>query len=182
MIKLLAKPDALALNVLDKLGVRFVAASLYDAFRVVRFLVHENLISFPQIIPDQSTNNLYPVELFLKAGEELGSKIKNMSAEQVDQFFNQYLEKHRDEGAFFKKENLFSGGDYQFIKFICRKMVQVEVPGGKGTFSFFYPFEVQIMDQTAHQKFLSGPSAHQAYKKRQRLAARHRLFPDVENP
>jgi len=182
VIKLLAKPDALALNVLDKLGVRFVTKSLFDVFLVVRFLVKENLISFPQIIPDQSTNNLYPVELFLKACEELLPQAKKMDAEQMDQFLKDYLEAHKDEGSFFKKENLFSGGDYQFIKFISRKLVRVEVPGGKGTFSFFYPFEVQIMDQSAHQKILSGPSAHQAYKKRQRMAARHRLFPDVENP
>jgi uncharacterized protein (TIGR04552 family) len=38
------------------------------------------------------------------------------------------------------------------------------------------------MDQVSHQKILSGPATHQAYKKRQRMAARHRLFPDVENP
>ncbi len=35
------------------------------------------------------------------------------------------------------------------------------------------------MDQSAHQKILSGPSEHQAYKERQRTAARKRLFPDM---
>jgi uncharacterized protein (TIGR04552 family) len=182
VIKLLAKPDALALNVLDKLGVRFIATSLFDVFRVVRFLIHENLVSFPQIIPDQSSNNLYPVEIFLQGCEEILPRVKNMSNEEVNHFLQEYLEKHRNEGAFLRKENVFSGGDYQFIKFISRKFIRVEGPSGRGNFSFFYPFEVQIMDQSAHQKILSGPSAHQAYKKRQRLAARHRLFPDVENP
>jgi uncharacterized protein (TIGR04552 family) len=182
VIKLLAKPDALALNVLDKLGVRFIAHSLYDCFRVTRFLIEENLVSFPQIIPDQSSNNLYPVDLFLKACQQILNQKKNLTAEEVNSFLDEYLQTHKDEAGFIRKENLYSGGDYRFIKFISRKLIHVDVPGGKGTFSFFYPFEVQIMDQTAHQKILSGPSAHQAYKKRQRMAARQRLFPDVENP
>ncbi|MEQ1723681.1 MAG: TIGR04552 family protein, partial [Pseudobdellovibrio sp.] len=74
VIKLLAKPDALAVKVFDKLGIRFVTKSVFDSFQVIRFLVEENLISFPQIMPDQSSNNMYPVEEFLAVCEKLRLK------------------------------------------------------------------------------------------------------------
>ncbi|MEZ0392827.1 MAG: TIGR04552 family protein [Pseudobdellovibrionaceae bacterium] len=178
VIKLLAKPQALAMSVFDKLGVRFITHSMMDTFRVVRFLVDENLISFPHIMPDQSSNNLFPVDLFIRACSELENKEKALSDSEVQGFFARYLERNKDEAEFFRKENAFSGQDYKFIKFISRKLIRIAVDGQKSEFSFFYPFEVQIVDQEAHSKILSGPSDHQAYKERQRQAARKRLFPE----
>jgi len=179
VIKLLAKPHALAMSIFDKLGVRIVTKSMFDTFRVVRFLVEENLISFPHIMPDQSSNNLFPVDLFIRACLELNPKASQMGEEEIDQFFTSFLDKNKNEAEFFRKENTFSGQDYKFIKFIARKLIRVSVPGEKSEFSFFYPFEVQIVDQVSHAQILSGPSDHQAYKERQRLAARKRLFPEL---
>lgn len=178
VIKLLAKPQALAMSVFDKLGVRFVTHSLFDTFRVVRFLVEENLISFPHIMPDQSSNNLFPVDLFIQATEKLVKAGSNPSESEINDFFFRFLDEHREKGEFFKKENAFSGQELKFIKFISRKLIRIQVPGDKSEFSFFYPFEVQIVDQDSHLKILSGPSEHQAYKERQRTAARLRLFPE----
>jgi len=179
VIKLLAKPDALAMRVFDKLGVRFVTRSMFDTFRVVRFLVEEGLISFAHIMPDQSSNNLYPVGLFLKAAAELAPKAHEYSDEQINRFFIDYLEKNRDQADFLRKENLFSGEDYRFIKFIARKLIRIEIPGATNKFSFFYPYEVQIVDQESHSKINSGPSHHLAYKERQQQAARIRLLPEL---
>jgi uncharacterized protein (TIGR04562 family) len=179
VIKLLAKPSALALNVFDKLGLRFVTHSMFDTFKVVRFLVEENLVSFPHIIPDQSTNSLYPVDIFLKTCEDLSSKIKGITDSQIAGAFEKALREQPDHEGFFKKDNHFSGEDYRFIKFISRRLIQIKTPAG--SFSFFYPFEVQIMDKVSHDKILSGPSKHQAYKERQRLAARSRILPETAN-
>jgi uncharacterized protein (TIGR04562 family) len=179
VIKLLAKPNALAMSVFDKLGVRFVTHSMFDTFQVVRFLVEENLISYPHIMPDQSTNNLFPVDMFLNAAVELKKNTARLTEDEIAQFFLQYLEKNIEGAEFLRKENAYSGADHKFIKFISRKLIQVQVPGQKETFSFFYPFEVQIIDREAHAKVMSGPSEHQAYKERQRQAARKRLFPEL---
>lgn len=178
VIKLLAKPDALAMKIFDKLGVRFVTRNLFDTFQVVRFLVQENVISFPHIMPDQSSNNLYPVDLFMSVCEDLSQRSGVLDEESIQAAFDLKLAEQGDNVKFLRKENFFSGEDYRFIKFIARKLIQIKPTGGKEAFSFFYPFEVQIMDQSAHQKILSGPSEHQAYKERQRLAARRRLFPE----
>ncbi|MDX9732127.1 MAG: TIGR04552 family protein [Bdellovibrionales bacterium] len=71
VIKLLARPERVALTLLDKLGVRFVTKSVYDSFRVVRFLMNAHIVSFPHIIPDQSVNTLFPLNIFLESREEL---------------------------------------------------------------------------------------------------------------
>src|SRR5690606_20550398 len=49
--KLLAKPDEVAFGLLDKIGVRFVTETLFDVFRVMRFLVENHVISPANIIP-----------------------------------------------------------------------------------------------------------------------------------
>lgn len=179
VIKLLAKPDALAMKIFDKLGVRFITRNLFDTFQVVRFLIRENVISFPHIMPDQSSNNLYPVNLFMEVCDDLSHRLDTLDEKSIQAAFDQKMLEQGENVKFLRKENFFSGEDYRFIKFISRKLIHVKPLGGKEEFSFFYPFEVQIMDQSAHQKILSGPSEHQAYKERQRMAARKRLFPDL---
>jgi uncharacterized protein (TIGR04562 family) len=165
------------MKIFDKLGVRFITRNLFDTFQVVRLLVSENIISFPHIMPDQSSNNLFPVELFMEVCEELASKHEVFGEVQIQEAFDRKLHEKGEAVKFLRKENSFSGEDYKFIKFISRKLIHVTPNGEKDPFSFFYPFEVQIMDQAAHQKILSGPSEHQAYKDRQIAAARKRLFP-----
>lgn len=173
--KLLAKPDAYAMSVFDKLGVRFVTHSLFDTFRVMRFLMEENLISFPHVMPDQSSNNLYPVDLFVEVCQKMAMRPEPCTDDELERKFASALEERSGDVAFIRKENSFSGQDYRFIKFISRRLVRI--PGG---LVFFYPYEVQLMDARAHQKILSGPSHHQAYKERQRAAARDRLFPQTD--
>ncbi|KYG65390.1 TIGR04552 family protein [Bdellovibrio bacteriovorus] len=179
VIKLLAKPDALAMKIFDKLGVRFITRNLFDTFQVVRFLVKENVISFPHIMPDQSSNNLYPVNVFMEVCDDLSHRLDTLDEQSIQAAFDQKLSEMGDNVQYLRKENFFSGADYKFIKFISRKLIHIKPQGSQEAFSFFYPFEVQIMDQSAHERILSGPSEHQAYKERQRTAARKRLFPEM---
>lgn len=182
VIKLLAKPDALAVKIFDKLGVRFVTKSIFDSFQVIRFLIEENLISYPQIVPDQSSNNMYPVEEFIAVCEKLKSKHAaehKLSSEKIDRLLASKIKTNQN--AFlglFRKENPYSSADFQYIKFISRQLIKIE--GGKGgkPFSFFYPFEVQILNESAYKKIQSGESEHSAYKSRQIKAAVTRLFPE----
>lgn len=176
VIKLLAKPDALAMKVFDKLGVRFITKSLFDSFQVIRFLVEENLINFAHIMPDQSSNNLYPVDLFLQMCDWVQHNEPRSEGEDLDKLFEKAFLDGGDQLKLFRKTNSQSSEDFRFIKFITRKLIQVS--SGAEAFSFFYPFEIQIMDKKAHEKILSGPTMHDAYKERQRLTARKRVFPE----
>jgi uncharacterized protein (TIGR04562 family) len=182
VIKLLAKPDALAMKVFDKIGIRFITKSVFDSFQVIRFLVEENLISFPQIMPDQSSNNMYPVDQFMAVCQKLQKKHgheQKLSSEKIDRLLMSKLK--ANQSAFlglFRKENPFSSEDFKYIKFISRKLIQVQSGGSGKNFSFFYPFEVQILNESAFKKMQSGDSEHTAYKNRQIDAAVKRLFPE----
>lgn len=186
VIKLLAKPDALAVKVYDKIGVRIVTPTIFDSFQVIRYLVEANLISFPHIMPDQSSNNMYPVEEFLQVCEHLERKHGKdfmMDSEKVDRLLRQQLRVSSNPLIkLFRKENPYSSIDFRYIKFICRKLIKIapglNSSGGQNTkeFSFFYPFEVQIMDQQAYEKMQTGDTDHEAYKNRQIQAARKRIL------
>jgi uncharacterized protein (TIGR04552 family) len=182
VIKLLAKPDALAMKVFDKLGVRFITQSLFDSFQVIRFMVEENLINFAHIIPDQSSNNLFPVDLFLEVCEWVTRNSPDSKGDELSSVFDKALDQAGDKAKMFRKINEQSAEDFRFIKFITRKLIHINLPG-REPFTFFYPFEIQIMDKKSHEMATSGPSEHEAYKERQRQTARRRVLPDVqENP
>ncbi len=175
VIKLLARRDALAMRIFDKIGVRFVTKTMFDSFQVIRFLVNENMLSFPHILPDQSSNNLYPVELFLTVCRNLEKENIRDEAE-IQKIFERELEAQGNE-ALFRKFNEQSSRDFRFIKFITRKLIRIIPDGNRPEFGFFYPFEIQILDESCYQQIQSGPSEHQAYKDRQKTAACERLFP-----
>ncbi|MGZ3723788.1 MAG: hypothetical protein ACXVA9_12685, partial [Bdellovibrionales bacterium] len=65
-------------------------------------------------------------------------------------------------------------------KFITRQLVRVTHPETGKSFSFFYPYEVQILDYEHYVRSLTGPASHDEYKSRQRSRARQRVFADRE--
>lgn len=173
--KLLAKPDEVAFGLLDKIGVRFVTASLFDTFRVLRFLVRNHVISPANVIPNQSNNTLYPVNLFLDVVESL-PRTSEMPAADIDQMLMARLERDGAKARFLEKHNTFTSRDYRFIKFITRQLVRVNDPNTQKSFSFFYPYEVQVMDYDHYLRSLSGPASHEEYKARQKARARERVL------
>jgi uncharacterized protein (TIGR04562 family) len=173
--KLLARPDEVAFGLLDKIGVRFVTASLFDVFRVMRFLVENHVVSPANVIPNQSNNTLFPVNLFLEVIETL-PRVSEVSTAELDKILNARLEKEAARARFLEKPNKFTSRDYRFIKFITRQLVRVTPPDTQKSFSFFYPYEVQILDYDHYLRTLSGPASHDEYKARQRARARERVL------
>ncbi len=176
--KLLAKPDEVAFGLLDKIGVRFVTANLFDAFRVMRFLVGNHVVSPANVIPNQSNNTLYPVNLFLDVMEGL-PKLADMEIGELDELLRERLAKNNANAKFLEKHNMFTSRDYRFIKFITRQLVRVTHPETQKSFSFFYPYEVQILDYEHYLLSLTGPASHDEYKARQRKRARDRVFAEI---
>lgn len=181
VVKLLARPEKVALTLLDKLGVRFVTRTVFDSFRVIRFLIDNNIVSFPHIIPDQSNNTLYPINIFQEVMEELQRREARgveMTQEKVQDLLRERLEASRARAEYREKTNEFSGPEYRFIKFINRKLITVGIGPGEQqrAFRFFYPFEIQVMDHETWVRNLSGPMAHDEYKNRQRRKARDRVL------
>lgn len=184
VVKLLARPEKVALTLLDKLGVRFVTRTVYDSFRVIRFLVEKHIVSYPHIIPDQSNNTLFPLNVFMEVMRELEADPNSKALEpaEIEERLQKRLEQARerteDGAGYLEKFNEFSGDDYRFVKFINRKLVGVTVGEDerRQKFRFFYPYEIQVMDYDTYVTNLSGPMAHDEYKARQRKRARERVL------
>src|SRR6185369_11232257 len=119
--KLLAKPDEVAFGLLDKIGVRFVTGNLFDVFRVMRFLVQNHVVSPANVIPNQSNNTLYPVNLFLDVMEGL-PQMAEMEGADLDKLLMDRLERDIGRAKFLEKHNSFTSRDYRFIKFITRQL------------------------------------------------------------
>lgn len=173
--KLLAKPEEVAFGLLDKIGVRFVTQQLFDVFRVMQFLVRHHVVSYPHVIPNQTNNTLYPVNVFLEVMESLPKRLE-MNPEEIDKLLKQRLEKDAARAKYLLKPNMFTSKDYRFIKFINRQLVRITLPDSGRQFTFFYPYEVQIIDAEHYELSQKGAASHGEYKARQRARARARIM------
>ncbi len=174
ILKLLAKRKLFALNLYDNIGVRFVTWTTFDAFRVLRFLMAHSLIHPFHTITDQSVNTVYPANLLMEVMDNLRTKGETLEPSEVDAILEKKLSDNFHRAEYLLKENNFSGEGYKFIKFVCRKLIRVNVNGFEHR--FFYPFEVQVLTRDAYLQSIQGEQAHHEYKKRQRTAARRRLL------
>ncbi len=177
IIKLLAKKRLVALNVLDRIGVRFVTKNTFDIFQVIRFLVNNSLVSYPQCIINESINTVFPTDIFLETMDTLRAKSSKESSKGISEILDKKLVRKKDQVKFRRKENIFTDPEYKFIKFISRKLISVEIErkGQSEKVQFFYPFEIQVMSYETYLKNMRGPLSHEQYKKRQEKAARRRL-------
>jgi len=173
--KLLSKPEATAFGLMDKIGVRIVTHTLLDVFRVMQFLVKEHVVSYPHVVPGQSNNSLFPVKLFLQVMEQV-KKEGIQDPREINDRLKATESKGIERSQFLIKRNEFTASNYKFVKFINRQLVRVEMPGSEKALSFFYPYEVQVIDYEHYLESISGEASHEQYKARQRDKARERLF------
>ncbi len=178
--KLLAKPEEVAFGLMDKMGVRFVTRNIFDCFRVLRWLVKHNVVSYPHLIPDESNNTLYPLDLFVETVRDLREG-GGETPERVERELRKRLSERGGQGLYREKLNAFTSRDYRFIKFIVRKLIRTGSDGAQRPFMFYYPYEVQIMDRETYAKNSEGPCSHVEYKARQKQKARERVFSSTGN-
>ncbi len=177
VIKLLAKDDVLAMTLLDRVGVRFITKSIHDIFRVIQYFIDYHLISFPQTIVGQSKNMICPIEIFFEAQEAfVGVKNEEEDFENFSKILHKKLEKWAVKGNKLETKNEFTAENFKFVKFISQRFLNIDRGPEKSSLKFFYPFEVQIMDEKTFKKNEETNASHYAYKERQRRAARRRVL------
>ena len=107
IIKLLAKKRLVALNVLDRIGVRFVTKNTFDIFQVIRFLVNHSLVSYPHCIVNESINTVFPTDLFLETMDTLRAKSSKGSSREISDMLNKKLVEREMKWSF-KTRRIFS--------------------------------------------------------------------------
>ncbi len=177
VIKTLSKPETVAIDIFDKMGVRFVTKSVFDAFRVIRYLRVHNLICFANVMPNQSKNTLFPTNLFLETVDSFIEQKKPFEADDIEDKLKQLIQSDSHRAQYKEKFNPFSDSDHKVIKFICRHLMKIKT--ANGLIRFFYPYEIQIMDYQTYIGNLAGTASHGEYKRRQRKAAHDRVLGEI---
>lgn len=218
ILKLLHKPENVAEELFDRVGIRFVTQTKLDALRVVKYLKDKRIIMPPNIKPSRSRNTLVEIEPFRARMAEL---LKGVDTGEVDEArLVSELELAADGRAGGVESNPHSSEFYRAIQFTCRQLIKLRHPlfedlrdlksrisragraraqAAEGTADetldeiiriadridlkhlqrevrFFFPFEVQIVDEKSFEENERGRSAHSEYKRNQIQTAMKRVM------
>jgi uncharacterized protein (TIGR04562 family) len=206
LIKLLHKAESVVEEIFDRVGIRLVTETKFEALKAVRFLIDKSIISLPNIRPGRSRNRLvdtrrviFEIDRILVHSEKSGD-----SAPYVEK-----LIKRLDRRIGFRRLgrsliNPHTSDHYRAIQFTCRELVKIRNPmhqvytklqtqladlhGGQPILSEvfsdvpkpfeygFFPYEIQIMDVKAYADSIFGKSNHEEYRRKQVLSAQDRVF------
>jgi len=181
LLKLLQKAAYLAADIFDHLGVRLVFNTRFECLLALRTLQRAHIVSVTNVDAQRTRNTL----LDLDAAKEIFSKYRCM-LELSEEYPAELLRRMDEEYAAIaqpqtRSDNPHSGTGFSSIQVTVRKMIHVppDDPATAGPdydVGFFFEYEIQLMDSVSHERSLSGPASHDAYKKRQVETARLRVL------
>lgn len=206
LLKLLHKPENVAEDIFDRVGIRFITKNKFDAIRVIKFLKDRYVIMPANAKPSRSRNTLFQLDAFKKDLLKLNEQSKNKGW-SYEELYSKLVAACEAANVQQDRDNPHSGKDYSSIQFTCRQLIKIRNPvfedikqlknivkqsnipesptkiieqldlrSIQREIRFFYPFEVQVADEKSHQKNLEGSSAHSAYKKSQIQTAMKRVL------
>lgn len=204
LLKLLHKPENVAEDIFDRVGIRFVTRTRLDALRVVKYLKDNMIVMPPNIKPSRSRNTLVDVDVFRS---QLSDLMIGLERGEVDEsHFITRLEAAAQRQAV-NPENPHSSEFYRAIQFTARQLIKLRNPLYEDLkelksysrtkpldddaqklidrfdlkylqreIRFFYPYEVQVVDEQSFEENERGRSAHSEYKKAQLQTALRRVM------
>jgi uncharacterized protein (TIGR04562 family) len=204
IMKLLHKAENVAADIFDHIGVRFVTQDRLDALLVIKYLREKHLVTFPNVKSSRSVNTLIDIEKFKREFKRLNRQYEQ-GALQLDEFeydlraqaqalANTTLRRNSS-----PHHNPHTSQEYQSIQFTVRQLVRIpnplyayreyldldrithseqrrQVNQVRPAYSFFFPYEVQIVDEQTYLNNMQGKANHEAYKHKQLLTARQRVL------
>ncbi len=171
-LKLLHKAENVAADIFDWVGIRFIAETRFDAFKVLLYLRQKNRVMFANVKPSRCRNSLIDYKWVC---EQLDQGIEEKNIIQMMEAMP-----YPDE-AVARLDNPYTEVSYHSIQFTARQRISITTDAGQKR-SFFFPFEIQIMDQASYQLTRIGLASHDLYKKRQKRAIRKRILPQLIKP
>ncbi len=182
LLKLLCKKDSVAEEIYDHVGCRIVTTTKADALRVVRYLRENHVFVYANIKPSRSFNTLIDLASFRRYVRQAWTD-HEMGRLTLDEFEAKVQAYDREPSGRPEStpRNPYSDQHYKSLQFTARVLIVRQTEDGLVE-RFFFPFEVQIMDHKAYERNMVGKSNHAAYRDRQRLDARRRVFPWARIP
>lgn len=206
LIKLLSKPKAMVEAIYDRIGFRFVTDTKWEAFQLIRMMVDSGVVSPANIHPQRSFNTLIPTQQFREFVEDLRHQLKNNVIDEAEAR-HLLLRLEGETGVSLgSARNRFTSSWYRAVQFTCRQLIVAPDPTYRfwtalreeliarpnieeilkeipitlrEKRTFYYPFEIQVLDKESYVEAIGGRSRHREYKARQRLMARNRVLRDL---
>lgn len=169
-IKLLHKTENISADIFDWLGLRFITKDRLDALRTLIYLRKINAVMFANVKPSRSRNTLIDLDW---VRQHWNNHDMNLIREAFE--YSKFPNADNSPAA-----NLHSNSNYHSIQFTCRQRVKIKRIGKK-PISFFFPFEIQIMDQKSYYGSRMGDASHESYKRRQLISVRKRVLGPLYN-
>jgi uncharacterized protein (TIGR04562 family) len=204
ILKLLHKPENVAEDIFDRVGIRFVTHTRLGALQVVKFLKDRMIVIPPNIKPSRSRNTLVEIGTFRERLALLLARAEKGELSCAD------LDALLEEAAvppLVNPDNPHSSEFYRAIQFTARQLIKltnplyddlrelktlskarplgddvakvldrIDLKHIQREMRFFYPYEVQIMDLRSHEENERGRSAHSEYKRAQVQTAQKRVM------
>lgn len=198
LLKLLQKAAYLAADIYDHLGIRLIFNTRFECLLALHTLQHAHLLSVTNVDSQRTRNTLLDLDaakqVFIKY-RALIERSEGYPEELLKTMDEELLALSQDQT---RADNPHSGSGFNSLQVTIRKMIHLQpgaVPdaridehvyqGAPGTEStsksenevgFFFEYEIQLMDKASHDRSLTGPASHEAYKRRQVETARGRVF------
>lgn len=204
LLKLLHKPENVAEDIFDRVGIRFVTHTPLGALQVIQYLKNKMIVMPPNIKPSRSRNTLIDLDYFRNQADELNKKLEEKKLEPA--LYYELMERSAAPPRV-DPNNPHTSEFYRSIQFTCRQLIKLKNPlfddikELKGfskskdltdavskvvdridmkylqkEVKFFYPYEVQVVDIKNHEENEKGRSAHSEYKRSQILTASRRVM------
>ena len=204
LMKLLHKPESVAEELFDRVGVRFITKNRVDAIRVTQYLERTHVVVSANIKPSRSRNTLIDTEIFRQT---LARELPHLLHGEIQEIELRDILETTPYPKPRPGENPFSSEHYRAIQFTSRQLIKIKNPLSdhirdlkqvsrgmnidpvllaaiekvdqryiQRVARFFYPFEIQVMDEASHLENEKGRSAHAEYKKAQQQAALRRVM------
>lgn len=128
ILKLLHKPENVAEDIFDRVGIRFVTQNRFDALRVIKFLKDRYVVMPANIKPSRSRNTLLDVKAFRAENSMLlrMADAGEIAPGELHQRLIEFCERNDIDGA--SDGNPHSSRDYRALQFTCRQLVKIKNP------------------------------------------------------
>jgi uncharacterized protein (TIGR04562 family) len=186
IMKLLHKRENVTADIFDRIGVRIVTYSKLDVILVLKYFTYQHVISFANVKPSRTRNNLINVPRFLEGIEELKAHdLTSWKEDDVTEFLERYLEippeqKESQTEKIIKEHNIYSSTMYSSLQLTSRQLIRIKDPFNANIeYKFFFPFELQILDEDSYTESREGRASHEEYKRNQTTDVRKRVLRNV---
>jgi len=126
LIKLLHKPENVAEDIFDRVGIRFVTHSRLDALRVIKYLKEVRIIMPANIKPSRSRNTLIDIETVRAQVARLVDELERGEVPSEEEIVSRMDQAFADPIS--SQVNKHSSEHYRSIQFTCRQRVKLTNP------------------------------------------------------